>query len=331
MSEKNVVLMILIALIMTLAACNGGPAGEPEKVSIQLSWFHSGEFSGIYVADQLGYYADENLDVTIVNGSYDVNPVDEVVAGNAQFGITTSDALIRANLAGQEVVAVSAIMRGNPQIVMALAESGIRTPQDLAGKTVGMVSVDLDTTWDIQFLAMLDAMGVDRNSITFVANQTYSAEDLKSGLMDASSGLFSTNELVHAILGGDQVTAIYLSDYGIETYTNPIFTTAQRIAENPDLVQRFVRATLKGYQYAIENPAEAAQFVLQYDPELDLTGQISTVEATIPLIDTGDAHIGLMDQNVWQITQDILLAQDVISSAVDLNKVYTNEFITDLE
>jgi len=327
-TAKVFTVISLIVIISLLAGCGGSNAGAPkDKVTVQFSWFHSAEFIGFYAADQLGYYADENLEVNFIGGDETTDPVAEVASGNAQFGTTSSDAIIRANLAGQKMVAVSVILRKSPLMVMSLTESGIQKPQDLAGKTVGVVSPDLDTTWDIQFLAMLDSLGIDRGSMKFVPNETYSVEDLKSGLMDASSGLFSINELVSAKLAGEDVSAIYLSEYGIETYINPIFTTAQMINEKPDVVQRFVRATLKGYQYAIESPEKATPFVLQYDANLDVKAQEGTIHAMIPLMDTGDAPIGYMDEAAWKTMHDILLEQGVISAPVDLKQVYTNEFI----
>jgi ABC-type nitrate/sulfonate/bicarbonate transport system substrate-binding protein len=293
-----------------------------------LSWFHSAEFIGFYVADQLGYYANENLDVTLVAGAPEIDPVASVVEGNSQFGITSGDSIIRAQSAGQNLVAISSIFRKSPLIVMALAGSGIATPQDLTGKTVGVVSLGLDTTWDIQLIAILKKTGVDPTKIHFVPNEEFhGAADLHTGRMAASSGTFSTNELVQAKIDGEDVVSIYYGDYGVEFYNNLIFTSAQLIAGNPDLVQSFIRATMQGYQYAIEHPKEASALTIQYDENLDVAFQQATIEAQIPLIDTGDALIGWMDDDIWANTQAILLDQGYITSSMDLAKVYTNDFI----
>jgi ABC-type nitrate/sulfonate/bicarbonate transport system substrate-binding protein len=164
--------------------------------------------------------------------------------------------------------------------------------------------------------------------MTFVAIEDYhGANDLTSGRMDAASGLFSTNEAVQARLDGHEVNEIFLGDYGILMYVNPIFTTGQLIQEQPDLVERFVRATLKGYQYAVEHPDEMADLAAQYDDALDADHQRESMNSEVPLIDTGDAPIGTMDEAVWQSTQKTLLEQGLISAEVDLNEVYTNEFV----
>lgn len=323
----------MIGLILLLGSvvvgCNPfAAAKEPDQVAIQFSWFHSAEFAGFYVADQKGYYTDENLKVTFVGGGPEADPVAEVLADRAMFGITAGDRIIRARAAAQDAVAVAAIFRSSPLVVMALANSGIQRPQDLAGKTVGVISPKMDTTWDIQFLGMLNKLKIKPTDLTFVPIEDYhGANELTSGRMQAASGFFSSNEPVQAQLDGHEITQIFYSDYGIEIYSNTIFTTDQIIRKQPDLVKRFIRATLKGYQYAIEHPEEVGDLTLKYDNTLDPDLQHATMQAQIPLIDTGDARIGVMDESVWQITEDALLEQGVIATPIDLKTAYTNEFI----
>jgi ABC-type nitrate/sulfonate/bicarbonate transport system substrate-binding protein len=326
--------ILFTLLAMMVSGCGAGKVETPttvapkDKVNVQLSWFHSAEFIGFYTADQLGYYNEENLDVTLTAGSPETDPVALVASNAAQFGVASGDALIQAKTKGQDLVAVSSIFRKSPLIIMALTDKQINTPQDLVGKTVGVISTNLDTTWDIQFVAMLKKLKIDPSDMTFVLNEKYhGAEDLLSGRMDASSGAFSTNELVQAKVDGQAVTSIYYRDYGVEFYNNTIFTNAATVSSDPGLVARFVRATLRGYQYAIEHPQEAAAFTVKYDPELNVELQQATIEAQIPLIDTGDAPIGWMDEDIWVNTQEILLDQGYIAEPVDIPQIYTNDFI----
>lgn len=321
--------IILLLIIGLIAGCNPFVMAKgPDQITIQLSWFHTAEFAGFYVADQKGYYTDENLKVNLVAGGPEADPVAEVLAGRALFGVTAGDSIIRAQAAKQDVIAVSSIFRHSPLVVMTLPDSGIQRPQDLAGKTVGVISPKMDTTWDIQFLGMLNKLKIKPTDLTFVPIEDYhGANELTSGRMQAVSGFFSSNEPVQARLDRLEPTLMFYSDYGIEIYSNAIFTTGPIAHERPDLVERFIRATLKGYQYAIEHPQEMAELALKYDDTLDANLQSATMQAQIPLIDTGDAPIGTMDEAVWQITQDILLEQEIISAPVDLKKVYTNQFV----
>ena len=328
MNQKiSTLLAVLLAFSLVLTACGSGSATEPDKVTVQLSWFPTVEFAGFYVADQLGYYAEENIAVNLVAGSPDVDPVSEVAAGNAQFGLAAGDSILRAKANGQDTTAVAAIFRQSPMVAMALADSGIQRPQDLEGKTVGVISPTLDTTWDIQFIAMLHTLGIDENTMTFVPNELYGAGDLTSGKMEASSGLFSTNEPIQAELDGYKFNLIYYSEYGVEFYNNLIFANSNFVSENADLVQRFVRATLKGYQHAIESPQDAVDQTVKYDSELDSAFELASMKVEIPLIDTGNAPIGFMDDAVWQNTQSILIEQGYLDTQVDLGTVYTNKFV----
>ncbi|HCK67256.1 MAG TPA: hypothetical protein DHW49_13415 [Anaerolineae bacterium] len=156
----------------------------------------------------------------------------------------------------------------------------------------------------------------------------FGANEIKSGKMDAMTGMFATDQQVMTRQAGDDINLMYYKDYGVDVYINTIFVTEEFKQNNSDLIARFVRATLRGYQYAIENPNEVAEFALQYDETLDLEYQQQVMQASIPFIDTGSASIGFMDENVWNVTQDILLEFDMISAPVDLSTLFTNEFVT---
>lgn len=322
------ILAVTMVMAFVLSACNNTTPTEPDAVTVQLSWFHTAEFAGFYAAEEQGFYADENLDVTLLAGGPDADPVGALTSGDAQFAVTTGDAVLRARAADKNVKAVAAIYRRSPLAVMSLAGSGIQQPADLEGRTVGVISTDLDTPYDVQFVAMLNQVGIPLDSLELVALQEYhGADDLLSGRMEAASSMFSTNEMAQAELEGHEINSIFYSDYGVYVYANPILTTDALIAENPELVQRFVDATLRGYQFTLENPEEAAAITLDYDESLDREAQAATLQAQIPLIDTGTANLGVMEERVWASTQDILLNQGIIQEPQDISEVYTNEFV----
>lgn len=316
---------VLLLASISLTACTT-PAPEPDKVTVQLSWFHTVEFVGFYAAEQQGYYAEENLSVDLVAGGFDILPWEIVAEGSADFGVTGGEILLIAHSEGLPIKAVSAIFRQSPVAFMSLVGSGIQTPQDMIGKRVGIISPEMDNSNDIQFLAMMHQLGIDESEMELILIEDYNVGSLTSGAVDISS-VFSTNEPVAAELEGIDVNLIFPQDYGVLVYPNVLFTRQQLLDEQPNVVERFVRATLKGYQYAIEHPDEAGDLALQYNETLDAEFQRASMRAEIPLIDTGGVPIGTMDQAVWQSTQEILLEQGFISSPVDLSALYTNEFV----
>ncbi len=320
------------AVVITILLMSGVPTActafkpQPDKVTVQLSWFHSVEFAGFYVADQKGYYADENLAVTLKPGGADILPSQAVADGKADIGVTGGDQLLIARSQGLPLKAIAAVFRQSPVALMALADSGIKTPQDLVGKRIGVISPNYDNNNDIQLLAMLKQAGIDQSKVKLVVTEDYSVGSLTSGAMDVYSG-FAMNEAVDAKLRGLNVNLILPQDYGVSIYANVLFASQKTLDERSDVMQRFVRATFKGYQYAIEHPDEAGDLALKYDNTLDVKFQRASMQAEIPLIDTGDVPIGTMDSPVWQNTNDILLQQGLIKSAVDTSTVFTNKYV----
>lgn len=321
----NILLAVLIPGLLAACASNENP---PDQITVQLSQPNSAEFAGFYTAVEMGYYADENLIVNLVPRSQTINPIAEVLAGNAQFGIASGDQILRTQAAGNDIVAIATIYQLNPLMIMSLPTDPILRPEDLAGKRIGVNSADLDNPRDLQLISLLEKKDIDRNSIeTLTTWDFFGAYDLTSERLSAVSGFDTTKEAINAQLEGDEVTQMFFSDYDINIYLNPIFTNGYLTRGQPDLVNRFMRATLKGYQYAIENPAEAVQFCLAHDNTLDRNVQSAMLQSQIPLIDPGYRPLGWMEEAVWQSTQDILLEQGIIPSPVELGTVYTNLFV----
>ena len=298
---------------------------------VQLNQPHNAEYAGFYTAIERGFYTEENLAVELIPHTTLTNPVAEVIAGNAEIGITSGDQILLAQSTGNEVMAISSIYQLNPLMIMSLPENGISTPQDLVGKRIGVNSADLEDPRDLQFLALLRQQGIDLAELEFITTWDYfGAYDLTSGRLAAISGFSTAKEAIYAELEGDLVTQIYYNDYGVFVYPNLIFTNAYLTRSQPELVNRFIRATVKGYQYALEHPREAAEFCVDTDNTLDLAQQAAIMQRQMPLINTGYSVIGWMDEEVWRTTQEILLVEDKIAAPLELTIVFTNIFVNNV-
>jgi ABC-type nitrate/sulfonate/bicarbonate transport system substrate-binding protein len=326
------ILIIVVALFISgcgSPATPPPPTATPDSVTVQLSWFHGVEYAGFYAAVEKGYYAEENINVSLNPGGPEINPIDEVKNGNAQFGITSGDSIIIAKTTQQNFVAVAAIFRENPLAITSLTKDNIQKPEDLVGKTVGVYSSDLSNFFDLPFLALLSRTGLDRDSMKYAVIEDFQgANEIKAGNMDAMSGMFATDQQVMAKDAGDELNFIYYKDYGYDVYINTIFVSEEFKQSNPDLIRRFIKATMKGYQYALENPDDVAAMALKYDGTLDLAYQQAVMKTQIPFIDTGEGQLGSMDEEIWKNTEAILLEFDLIPNSIDLSSIYTNEFTT---
>ncbi|OQY26760.1 MAG: hypothetical protein B6243_13740 [Anaerolineaceae bacterium 4572_5.2] len=322
---KKMYPMIIVLLVLTsglLGACNQTAAPEPDEVSVRLKWLHQTQFAGIYIADQEGYYADENLKVKIDPVDLDNQiTLNSVLAGDNDIAIGAAEEMIIARSEGKPVKAVAVIFKLNPLVYISLEKTGIQSPNDLTGKTVALSPGQGTYLYE----TMMGQLGIDRSQINETDMTTFDVfECLETA--DVCSH-YATNGLARANYEGIDATAIWPNDYGVPFYADVIFSADEFIAQHPDVVERFVRATLKGWQKAIEDPELAAEAALKYDAELDKGFQLEAMKISIPLIDTGQDTIGFMRPVVWQEMHDIALEQGLIDAPVDLSTVYTNEFV----
>ncbi len=320
------ILLLGIGVVIALAGCGSNqPAAAAvpaSPVTVQLAWVHSVEYSGFYFAEENGYYAEEGLAVELAElGS--AGPIQRVVAGEAQFGITSGDTLVTARAEGSPIVAVATIYQRSPVAFISLAEKNISRPQDLVG---AKVLVHFDGTTGLVYNAMLSSVGIDPSRINSVPRTNFGNDPLLTGQVDVMDA-FVTNQPVQLALDGHQINAILASDYGIDVYANIIFTSEEIIAQDPDMVERFLRATVRGMQSAVDNPEVAAALALRYNPELSLESEVESMRRSLPLIDPADSFPGHMTAENWQTTYQILLDQGFMSGPLDVEAGYTLTFL----
>ena len=314
---------VLLLAVALFAACRPQEVKKPpDEVSVQLKWVHQAQFAGFYLAQERGYYAEENIEVTFIEGGPGIETVEQVVTGQADFGVDAPESILMRRGQGESIVAIAAIYRRNPTVFIALADSGIERPTDLLGRTVAVAGV-LDL--ELQLEAMIEKLSLDIHQIQIVPH-SYDLTPLYNGKMD-SIAVYSTGGLIRARQAGYELSLIWPSDYGVHLYGDTLFTTEQLIEENPDLVTRFLRATLRGWREAIEDTEEAVAITLKYAKEADAELQTQMMEASLPLVHTGEDHIGWMRAEVWEGMHDILLEQGILEEPFDVGEVYTMEFL----
>ena len=325
MRTPNKFIITALLSVTYLVACS--PTSTPTQtltpITVQLQWTHQAQFAGMHAADQNGYYGEEGLKVTFVEGGAQVDRFTPVLDGTAQFSMATADELILARAQGKPLRVIATIYRRSPIVFIALASTGITKPEEFTGKTI-RVSANLVPSLH----AMTTRVGVTPDQYTEVVLPS-DVQMFASGEVPVWGG-FSNGFIISVLDAGYQINWIYPDDYGVHFYADTLFASDDLIAKNPDLVLRFLRATLKGWTYAVENPADVSALVQKYNPDADPDLEIKKMTASIPLVNTGEDFIGWMKPQIWAEMAETLREQGVLTEPLDVTQVYTLQFIEEI-
>ena len=231
------------------------PSAPLQSVRLQLRWMHQFQFAGYYAAVEKGYYREAGLDVRLLEGDTNTEPVDVVLSGAADYGIDDSRTLL-ARLQGRPVVALAAIFQHSPQVLLVRADSGIRTPHDLAGHKVSITRKRSGAEFPVMFLRE----GVNLEKILVVSSTT-GVEDLAAGRTDAIVGYLS-NEVYRLKRMGIDTVAINPVNYGVDYYGDLLFTSEVEVDSHPQRVEAMREATLRGWYYAVDHPEEVIAWLV---------------------------------------------------------------------
>ncbi|WP_419765176.1 MAG: ABC transporter substrate-binding protein [Arcobacter sp.] len=225
-----------------------------DKVTLQLKWFHQFQFAGYYAAKEKGFYKEAGLDVEIKQRDLKYNNVEEVIKGKAEYGIADS-ILILYKAHGEPVVLVSPIFQHSPSALISLKSSGISSPYDLNGKDVLFYPNDTD---GFAILAILKKLNVKPNLIREREKNDYLK--LINKEVDVSP-IYLSNEPFYFKEKNIGINIINPSNYGFDFYGDILFTNDNEVKNHPKRVQKFKEASLKGWQYALENQEEIVQLI----------------------------------------------------------------------
>ena len=290
-------------------------ARAAEPIVLQLKWYHQFQFAGYYAAEAKGFYKDEGLQVEIREGSPSRPPLETVLAGHADFGVSDDDVLL-ARLRGEPTVACAAVFQHTPYIVMARADRGITKPSDLIDRTV-MVDNDQGAA---QLRAMLRREGIPLSRVQLVPH-TWRNSDLIEGRVDAISA-YSTVEPTQMRQAGVTPSIIRVADYGVDFYGDTLFTAEAVVKKDRARVAAFVRASLKGWEYAMQHPAEIIDLILGM-PEVQKRGlQRENLEVEAQemraLIMPEVVNIGHMNLGRWERMEEVFRETGLVRANQDL-------------
>ncbi|MDQ3702747.1 MAG: ABC transporter substrate-binding protein [Chloroflexota bacterium] len=286
------------------AAGTPAPRAAVQQASLRLSWIKNTEFAGFFAAQDRGYYRDEGIDLTINGAAQNLSEVQAVASKADTIGLSGGLSLLLARAQGLPVKAFGALFQRGPGCFLWLSRSGIKGIQDFKGKKIGIQQTARAST---EAMLTMNNLSVEDVSLITVG---FDLQPLLTGQVDVLTGLV-TNQVVLLEQQGEQVGYTPYADLGFTFYWNTPFVLEDTLRERKDLLTAWLRASARGWDYALQNPDEVAKLVVEkYGEGLDLTNQTLELKRETPLIRselTAQKGLFWMDPAVWRTGQDILL------------------------
>ena len=293
MTSRHVIwlqLILILSSCVAFATPQNTTATELEKVTLQLKWKHDFQFAGYYAAKAQGFYRDEGLEVTFNEAAPNAHPIEQLTSGQAQYAIGDTGVLAHyAN--GDAIHALAAIFQHNPLVFISKQSSGIISPYEMMGKRLMFDNKGGDNS---VLIAMLTEAGLTQSDYT-VVKRSFSTHELITDQIDAMSA-YSTDQPFTLKQQNIAINIIKPENYGIDFYGDLLFTSAQEIQKHPQRAERFKRASIKGWRYAMDYPEELVQLIHQeYAPKLSIEHLRYEAQETAKLILADFIPIGQID------------------------------------
>lgn len=335
--------LIVLALAATLAAC-GAPMAQPQRpaqtqpaagaktaITVAMPYIPNVQFAQYYVAASKGYYAAEGLDVSF-DYNFETDVVQRVANGTVQFGMASGDSVLLARSQGLKVKMVATINQQFPTVFFSKKAAGIVAPADLKGKSVGIpgrFGASYTGLRAILYASKLTEQDLNIQEIGFAQ-----VPALTEDKVQVASG-YGNNEPVQLQLQGVDVNVIRVADI-YPLASDGIIASEKLMAEQPETVRKFVRATLRGMTDAIASPDEAftisqAQIKeLASAPDATKKLQRAVLQATLPYWQsdlTAKSGLGFTDPAKWQATVTFLTDSGSLKTAVRPEDGYSNDYL----
>lgn len=326
---RKMLVLILTTMLMTLglSGCQSQDQGSTPgltKVTVVLDWVPNTNHTGLYVARDQGYYREAGLDVEIIQPS-DGGASQLIAAGQGDFGISYQEEVTVARSQNLPVVAIAAVIQHNTSGFASPVSKNIKTPRDFEGKTYGGWGSPAE---EALIKAVMEQEGADFSKVNIL--NIGSSDFFTSIERDVDFAMiFQGWTGIEAELRNVDLNYISLRDKhpALDFYTPVIITSEAMIRENPQLIEKFMQATARGYQYAIENPHQAAELLLKAVPELDPELIIASQEYLAGEYQADAPRWGEMKSSVWKAYADFMFANQLIEQNIDADKAFTNQFL----
>ncbi len=308
-----------------LSFATGWAAAAGTPVTFQLNWMAGGANAGFAAAVAEGYYRDAGLDVTVVQGNGSGNTAQLVASGRSELAYADAVAVSQLIAKGAPMKIVATVYQSNPNAVMALKKTGIKSVRDLAGKKVGVPSASSQTTMLPLFFKSNNLKESDVTMIDMPVSSMVPA--LLQGQVDAVLGSIDAYQ-IQAESQGAQLDVYRFADYGVPTVSTSIFASNNFLKNNPELVKKFIAASLKGWSFALDNPGKTIKDLKVVFPDVNEKLATAELAAITPLFCSGGAkYVGKAEDALWAKSQELLSEVKLLPVGQDPKTYYTNEYL----
>jgi putative hydroxymethylpyrimidine transport system substrate-binding protein len=332
MTKSRAPIALAVALLLAALAAGCGEKedvlepGEPRRLTLMLDYFPNADHAGIYAADANGDFADAGLDVTIRQPPDPAAPIKQVAAGRVDLAISYEPEVLRARDQGLRVVSVGSVVRKPLTSIISLPNAKIRTPADLAGKTVGTAGIDYQSAY---LRTILVDAGVDPSTVTERNVGFNFTPALLTGRVDATLGAFWNYEGTQLRLDGRKPRIVRMEQAGVPTYDELVLVANESALERDGgAIRSFVSALARGTRQLARDPDTGVQALLEANPDLDPKLQRAVVEVTLPLFLPVDGRpFGWQAPGEWQAFAAWMRENRLLTEIPDAGGAFTNEFL----
>ncbi|RHW31162.1 ABC transporter substrate-binding protein [Lysinibacillus yapensis] len=332
---KKIVPLVMMA-ILALAGCQSNetqPAGNTatengkqqlEKVTVVLDWTPNTNHTGLYVAQENGYFEEQGLDVEIIQPG-DAGADQLVASGNAEFVVSYQEGITLARTQNVPIVSIAAVIQHNTSGFASPVDKNINSPKDFEGKVYGgwgspIEEAVLETLMNTENadVEKLDIVNAGNADFFTMANQGIDFAWIYYGWTG-----------IEASLRGEEINMVYLTDYSekLDYYTPVLATNEKMISEHPETVKAFVAAASKGYQFAIEHPEDAAKILSKAAPELDAELVLESQKWLADKYQDDAPRWGEQKLEVWKNYADWMSENGVLEGEFNPETAFTNQFL----
>jgi NitT/TauT family transport system substrate-binding protein len=314
--------------IASIAVATHAPAQATEQATLRLDWLASGYHGLFFLALERGFYREQGIDLSISDGKGSTRTIQVVASGTETFGFANLSATALGFARGMPLVAVAAVIQKSPDAIIALKGSGIKVAKDIEGKRGAFTPTGAA---DRLFPAFAKSAGVDMSRVTRIqieSSARYSV--LLQGNADFVVG-WSFDDGYKINKRKAIEPPILFSDNGVNVLGVGIITGKDTLTKRPDVVKRFLAASMKGLEEALKSPAAAVDAILKWRPDGDRDSLLAAAQglhAFVRTANTASKPLGWMAKEDWAATRQILVEHLGMSSAVAIDRLSTNDFLS---